>query len=288
MDIFQGSSPPNFISFCLENQNIDESQTPTNTTVNIPTQSEQTFDPSSVLTANLVQDPIPTSLPHVRFVTFQDQNTTESPHSIDSNVDVTAYATEMVQRMEARQVAASPSAEEIDESRPEASSGTEGLSTPPLLDPRKTSTPTQAGRNLGELPSLSQLESLLQIAVTTSTEFPELQVTASTSRVVPGTSFSQIEEDSSSTTSGPPPLPKGKARVTEEISDVDTAGAASGLDDFPPLERILDLTTFPHCTERFQAVQSLSPEKAPILSLRITLTTHLGRQRWVPDNRRNH
>ena len=182
----------------------------------------------------------------------------------------------MVQRVEASQVAASPPAEETDESRPVASSCTGGLSTPPLLDPRKTSTPTQAGRNLGESPSLSHLESLLQIAVTTSTEFPEPQVTALTSRVVPDSSFLQIEEDSSSTTSGPPPLPKGKARVTEETSDIDTTEAASGLDDFL------------HCTERFQFVQSLSPEKTPILSLRITLTTHLGRQRWVPDNRRNH
>ena len=128
MDFFQGSSPPNFISFCLENQIVDENQTPTNTTVNIHTQSEETFDPSSVLTANLAQDPIPTPLPHVRFVTFQDQNTTESPLSTERNVDVTAYATEMVQRMEASQVAASPPAEETDESRPVASPCTEGLS----------------------------------------------------------------------------------------------------------------------------------------------------------------
>ena len=88
MDFFQGSPRPNFIAFCLENQNVDENQTPTNTTVNIHAQSEQTFDPSSVLTANLAQDPISTPLPHVRFVTFQDQNTTESPLSTDSNVDV--------------------------------------------------------------------------------------------------------------------------------------------------------------------------------------------------------
>ena len=106
MDFFQGSSLPIFISFCLENQNVDADQTPFNTTENIHAQSEQTFDQSSVLAANLAQDPIPTPLPHVRLVTFQDQNTTESPLSADSNVDVTAYATEMVQRMEASQVAA--------------------------------------------------------------------------------------------------------------------------------------------------------------------------------------
>ena len=54
----------------------------------------------------------------------------------------------------------------------------------------------------------------------------------------------QIEEDSSSTTSGPPPLPKGKARVTEETSDIDTTGVASGLDDFSPL-----YGTIPGCSE---------------------------------------
>ena len=32
MDFFQGSIPPNFISFCLEHQNLDDSQTQTNPT----------------------------------------------------------------------------------------------------------------------------------------------------------------------------------------------------------------------------------------------------------------
>ena len=133
MDFFQGSSPPNFISFCLENQNVDEDQTPTNTTEIIHAQSEQTLDQSSVLAANLAQDPIPTPLPHVRVVTFQDQNITESPLRTDRNVDITAYATEMVQRMKASQIAAPPLVEETDENRPVTASSVEGLSTPHSL-----------------------------------------------------------------------------------------------------------------------------------------------------------
>ena len=126
-------------------------------------------------------------------------------------MDITAYATEMVQRMEATKIAVPQLVEDTDENRPVAVSSMEGLSTPPpLLDPRKTSTPTQTGRNLGESPSLSQLESLSQIAVTAPTEFPELQVTATTSGEVPGTSFLQVEKDSSSTTSGPPRYQRGK------------------------------------------------------------------------------
>ena len=130
MDVFQRSSPPNSISFCLENQNVDKHQTPTNTTENLHAQSEQTLDQSSVLAANLAQVPIPSPLPHIRVVTFQDQNMTESPLSTDSNVDVTAYATEMVQRMEATKIAVPQLVEDTDENRPVAASSMEGLSTP--------------------------------------------------------------------------------------------------------------------------------------------------------------
>ena len=42
MDFFQGSSPPNFISFCLANQIEDESQMQPNNTSNIPGESVPT------------------------------------------------------------------------------------------------------------------------------------------------------------------------------------------------------------------------------------------------------
>ena len=234
MDSFQGSSPPNFISFCLENQSIDEAQIPTNTVENSPIQSGQTLGQLPESIANLGLGPLPPLLPHNRAVTFQGQNMIESPLSTDSNVDVTTYATEMVQRMEATQVVASPPVVRTDADKLVGTSKAEGLCTPPPVDPRKTSTPKQISQDPGESPSLSQLESLLQIAPTTSSGFPELQVGIDTSRGVPGVSSLQGEEDSSSIISGPPPLPRGKTREIELTSDMDTSGAASGIDDLPP------------------------------------------------------
>ena len=275
MDFFQGSSPPNFISFCLENQNIDEAQTPTNTVENNLTQSDQTLGQLPDSAANLGLGPLPPLLPHIRAVTFQDQNMTESPLSTDSNVDVTAYATEMVQRMEATQIAVSPPVVRTDVDRLAEAPNTEGLCTHPPVDPRKTSTPKQVSQNPGEPPSLSQLESFLQIAPTASSGFPELQVGIGTSREVPGVSSLQGEEDSSSTISGPPPLPKGKTREAELTSDIDTTGAAPGL------------MTFPLFMGQFQGAQSSNPRRAAILNLMITSTTHLGHQRLGPRNKRN-
>ena len=71
MDFFQGSSPPNFLSaaslltasFCLENQNVDEQQTPTNTIEYIHTQREQALTQASVPAANLAQVPSPPPFP---------------------------------------------------------------------------------------------------------------------------------------------------------------------------------------------------------------------------------
>ena len=88
MDFFQGSSPPNFISFCLGNQNVDELQIQTITTTNIPAESAQTS--VLVTTPNTARNPIPSPLP------FPPIRPPRSPSSTDSNVDVTAYAEERV------------------------------------------------------------------------------------------------------------------------------------------------------------------------------------------------
>ena len=100
---------------------------------NVHAQPEQTLVQASVPAANLAQVPSPPPFLPMRVVTYQDQNMTECPLSTDSKVDVTAYATEIVQLMEAAQTAVSPVVEKTDESGPEATSGMEGLSTPPLL-----------------------------------------------------------------------------------------------------------------------------------------------------------
>ena len=103
MDFFQGSSPPNYISFCLENQNLDEAQIQLNTVMGSPAESAQTSLPRSVPNVTQVPVPSPHSFPPNRASFNQAQLfASNSPFSTDSNVDVTAYATKMVQRMELR------------------------------------------------------------------------------------------------------------------------------------------------------------------------------------------
>ena len=98
MDFFQGSSPPNFISLCLENQDVDESPMwiQNNTVMGIPAESAQTSVPSSV--PNVAQVPVvssPPPFPPIRASSNQAQlMASKSPFSMDSNVDVTVYASE--------------------------------------------------------------------------------------------------------------------------------------------------------------------------------------------------
>ena len=87
MDFYQGSIPPNFISFCLENQTSDETQVPANLSLDNPVETVVSAPHTSVLT--------------------QSQ---ETKGSTDSEVDVTTFADEMVDMMEKAQttIARSP------------------------------------------------------------------------------------------------------------------------------------------------------------------------------------
>ena len=103
MDFFQGSSPPNFISFCLENQNIDESQIRNTTSSDNFTEIPQR--PIPITMPRSSPDPIVSSSPtpsttivmSTAAVTEGVQDSvTPSPFSVDSDFDVTAYADEKV------------------------------------------------------------------------------------------------------------------------------------------------------------------------------------------------
>ena len=71
MDFFQGSIPPNFISFHLGNENTEEGPTPAS-------------DSNIQSTPNIMPSPPP----------FPPLRAPISPSSTDSNVDVTTYAEE--------------------------------------------------------------------------------------------------------------------------------------------------------------------------------------------------
>ena len=82
MDFFQGSAPPKFIPFCLDQQHSQKDSIPNLETKTNPTSNKVSSPPAS--------HPLRAS---------NSQTLAEvlnSPHSTDSNVDVTAaHATEM-------------------------------------------------------------------------------------------------------------------------------------------------------------------------------------------------
>ena len=175
MDFFEGSTPPNFISFCLVDQNEDELQASSNTAP----------DPSAALTqvvslssnADPVRPPVPSPPPFPPLVpaTSRIRAGEVTPlYSPDSNTDVTSYANEMVQRLEdaqARRVAEADITVET------------ALNTVPIpqipesnlipLLPR-SSTPTLDAETVGLSANLSQLETAFGVVIGTQSDLPVL------------------------------------------------------------------------------------------------------------------
>ena len=95
MDFFQGSPPPNFISFCLDNQNDNETQTSSNPVLEIPLEPLQT----QVLTGSVLPDtPTEPNSERPKVATFD-----AFPENIDSQTDVNFNAELMVRRLESSQ-----------------------------------------------------------------------------------------------------------------------------------------------------------------------------------------
>ena len=91
MDFFRGSSPSNFISFCLDNQNSNETQAPSNPVLEIPVESSQLQVPTE---GTQLDTPTEQDSGQLNFATLAT-----SPGSIDSQPDVNVYADAMVQRL---------------------------------------------------------------------------------------------------------------------------------------------------------------------------------------------
>ena len=173
MDFFQGSSPPNFISFCLEHQNVDEPQVQSNTTTGSPTGPPQRPVPISMPSSA----PSPPPFPPVRAVLSQTmQMAVDSPFSNESNVDVTTYADEMVQRMEISQNLIGVDPARHDDEGPFTAQIPTAQAT--IWDPEfvRSSTPNPSNQPGATVVSLSQLESSLSNVPKTQADLPELQV----------------------------------------------------------------------------------------------------------------
>ena len=247
MDFFQGSSPPNFISFCLANQPGDDPQAQANTSADIP--SERVLTITSAGVSNVVRRPQPSPPP------FPPTRPPRSPGSPDSNVDVTAYADEKVlfleqaQEQEEGQIA---KGSEIREQEIEESA-TEGPSVAGI-EPQNSTLFFQTNTPTKNLPSesvglnLTQLEAGLTIAPSFLTALPELLTTCGTSANVSAASFLQHETDESSSVCDAPKLPTGVTDViylddmtgTDEAGDTSSQASGPALYNFQPVGNVTE------------------------------------------------
>ena len=222
MDFFQGSLPPNFISFCLEQQNVDEPQIQSITTTGNSTALPQRPLPISMPSST----PSPPPFPPIRtFLGQAQQLTADSPFSNESNVDVTAYADEMVQRMEVSQglTDTNPASPTEEEPSPAQDPVVPDVDHVPIQV--RTSTPTPLEQPGTEVTSISQLESSLSVAPQSQSGFPELQLAQNRSHDTSAVSFLQSDDKASSSVHEPPPLPGGAGHFTAPGDHSDTTQA---------------------------------------------------------------
>ena len=222
MDFFQGSLPPNFISFCLEQQNVDEPQIQSITTTGNSTALPQRPLPISMPSST----PSPPPFPPIRtFLGQAQQLTADSPFSNESNVDVTAYAGEMVQRMEVSQglTDTNPASPTEEEPSPAQDPVVPDVGHVPIQV--RTSTPTPLEQPGTEVTSISQLESSLSVAPQSQSGFPELQLAQNRSHDTSAVSFLQSDDEASSSVHEPPPLPGGAGHFTAPGDHSDTTQA---------------------------------------------------------------
>ena len=239
MDFFQGSTPPNFISFCLANQNEDELQVSANTVPNLSATLIQVASHSS--NPDPVRPPVPSSPPFPPLVSSVSRIQVRDvalPYSPDSNTDVTTYADEMVQRME--EARASPT------TMTDNTVGTVLNSVPVQQVPEdnltlpfpRSSTPTLNSETVELSANLSHLETALDVAIVSQSDLPVLYpVPLQESR---GTTELQErnEVDNTSSTCDFPGLPKDNPKVhflTNDPTESEKTSDDTSREDGPAL-----------------------------------------------------
>ena len=204
MDSFRGSIPPNFISFCLENQTTE--------VVNAPAKPAATTSAASppTETGPQIQNP---SVPQELSRSRADDIT--STHSADSDPDVTSYAESMLQRMQQTQLIATH-----EENHPESvplQSQEQVNDTPGLVlttaENRRSSTPIQSDEEEVQEADLSALESALRVIEASESQLPELRNKNDSDQVDASGVQSRTDDDNASSICDVPALPGGDPKV---------------------------------------------------------------------------
>ena len=165
------------------------------------------------------------------------QMAADSPFSSGSNVDVTAYADEVVQRMEVSQKPIDTNLVNPTEERSFTAQDQDTLNASQIPEFVRTSTPTLPDRSGAEEVSLSLLESTLSVAPQTQPGFPELQLAQIQTHETPAVSFLQTDEEASSSVHEPPPLPRGTGQLKTpgDHSDTNHTMETTSQSEIPPL-----------------------------------------------------
>ena len=212
MDFFQGSLPPNFISFCLDNQNPDELQVQTTNTIDNSAGAIQRPVPISVSGYVPGVNPSPPPFPPIRAARDQTEHIA-ADISFHGAASAVIYAGQGLQRMGTMQgLAEANSADNVEED-PNAAQGQLAQIADHDAEFVRSSTPNPPDQPGTSVDSLTQLETSLSVTPKMSTGFPELQVLQDQTEEMPEVSFLQSEGDASSSVMEPPPLPGGKIKL---------------------------------------------------------------------------
>ena len=182
---FQGSAPPNFISFCLANQNEDELQASANTVPNLSATLTQVASHSS--SSDPVRPPVPSPPPFpplVPSISRIQAGDVALPYSPDSNTDVTSYADEMVQRMEEAQGSLVTETDNVVGTVLNSASVQQVPENNLTLPFPRSSTPTLNVETVELSVNLSHLETDLDVAIGSQSDLPVLSQSPYKSRGV--------------------------------------------------------------------------------------------------------
>ena len=212
MDSFQGSIPPNFISFRLENQTTEA--------VDAPAEPTTTTSAASLPTETGPRNQDPGVSQELSLSRSEDITST---HSADSDPDVTLYAESMVQRMQQAQLI---TAQKNDQLEPVQLHGQEPVNDPSgamstTTEARKSSTPIQSDEEGIQEADLSALESALRVIEASESQLPELRNRDESDPLDGNGAQPKADEDNSSSVCDVPSLPGGgpKIRFAEELGE---------------------------------------------------------------------
>ena len=238
MDFFQGRLPPNFISFCLDNQNPDEPQVQTTNTADNSVGAIQ--PPVPIFMSGYVPgaNPSPPPFPPIRAAREQaERQAVDSSFYNEGNAGVTAHADQEPQRMETIPgLTEADSASNVDEG-PVTAQGQLVQIAVQGADFVRSSTPNPPSQPGTSVDSLTQLESSLSVTPKMNTGFPELQVLQDQTQEMSEVPFIQSEGDASSSIIELPPLPGRKDQVEDigEFNDANQTSENVSQAECPPL-----------------------------------------------------